>query len=292
MNLTRPWFSILLLLALLCLVALALLGFQSHDQPSYFEERVKLALRDAGNQMLLSNNDSTSLVKPVLMLSDLRYELSFESDLYIEPTTLVQHIKQSIATANLPENYITEVRDCATRDVAYSFQNSYDAVNQIVPCAGRELPLNCYTIQVLFTKDTDHFIAYHHYPLYSLLLVGFIGVGLVYRHQRKPVGAAADDLPFVAIGGFKFYPELQELRLDDSTIALTTKECELLAIFGAQPNTIIKREHLTKTVWEDQGVFVGRSLDTYISKLRKKLSKDPSLSLVNVHGVGYKLEVD
>ena len=54
---------------------------------------------------------------------------------------------------------------------------------------------------------------------------------------------------------------------------------------------IIKREELSKKVWEDNGVFVGRSLDTYVSKLRKKLKQDSALKIINVHGVGYKLEV-
>ena len=59
-----------------------------------------------------------------------------------------------------------------------------------------------------------------------------------------------------------------------------------------RPNQIIKREELTKKVWEDNGVFVGRSLDTYISKLRKKLQDDDSIQLINIHGIGYKLEVN
>ena len=74
-------------------------------------------------------------------------------------------------------------------------------------------------------------------------------------------------------------------------ISLSKKECELLAIFIEKPNQIIKREELMKKVWEDNGVIVGRSLDTYISKLRKKLQDDTSIKLTNVHGVGYKLEV-
>lgn len=65
----------------------------------------------------------------------------------------------------------------------------------------------------------------------------------------------------------------------------------MLEIFVANPNQIIKREELTKKVWEDHGVFVSRSLDTYISKLRKKLKDDSSIQLINIHGVGYKLEV-
>ena len=74
-------------------------------------------------------------------------------------------------------------------------------------------------------------------------------------------------------------------------IALSKKECELLEIFIANANQVVKREELTKRVWEDNGVIVGRSLDTYISKLRKKLQQDKSIKLTNIHGVGYKLEI-
>ncbi|MDD7915612.1 helix-turn-helix domain-containing protein [Polaribacter ponticola] len=75
-------------------------------------------------------------------------------------------------------------------------------------------------------------------------------------------------------------------------ITLSKKECELLEIFVANENQVVKREDLTKQVWEDNGVIVGRSLDTYISKLRKKLQEDTSIKLTNIHGVGYKLEVN
>ncbi len=280
-----------IILPLMGLVALTLLGYQSDVPESHFDERVKIALRDAGNQLLLANQDSTSLVKPILSLGDYRYELSFGTDLYVEPNDLVQFINESIGTSKLPSDYITEVRACATREVAYSFQNSQKAIENIVPCAGRDLPLSCYTIQVIFTKPQDEMIAYTHYPLYSLLLVGFIGMGLVYQSKNKPTILTSEAHAYTVLNNFKFYIEQRQLVHEDHIIPLTQKECELLQIFSVQPNTIVKREFLIKTVWEDQGVFVGRSLDTYISKLRKKLAKDPHISLVNVHGVGYKLEV-
>jgi DNA-binding winged helix-turn-helix (wHTH) protein len=93
------------------------------------------------------------------------------------------------------------------------------------------------------------------------------------------------------LGSFYFYPEQNKLVKEAVEIALSKKECELLELFVARPNEIIKRDELTKRVWEDNGVFVGRSLYTYISKLRKKLKSDTSIKLTNVHGVGYKLEV-
>ena len=61
--------------------------------------------------------------------------------------------------------------------------------------------------------------------------------------------------------------------------------------FDTNANQVVKREELTKKVWEDNGVIVGRSLDTYISKLRKKLQQDETIKLTNVHGIGYKLEI-
>ncbi|WP_439130159.1 helix-turn-helix domain-containing protein [Polaribacter sp.] len=59
----------------------------------------------------------------------------------------------------------------------------------------------------------------------------------------------------------------------------------------AHKNYVVKSKELTKKVWEDNGVFVGRSLDTYISKLRKKLQDDEAIKLINIHGIGYKLEI-
>ncbi|NBP70070.1 MAG: winged helix family transcriptional regulator [Cytophagia bacterium] len=56
-------------------------------------------------------------------------------------------------------------------------------------------------------------------------------------------------------------------------------------------NEPITRDQLLKEGWEDEGVIVGRSLDVFISKLRKKLIKDPKVQITNIHGIGYKLEV-
>lgn len=72
---------------------------------------------------------------------------------------------------------------------------------------------------------------------------------------------------------------------------LSKKECELLEIFIVNPNQIIKRDELTKRVWEGAGVFVGRSSGTYSSKLRKKLKEDETIKRTHVQGIGYKLEI-
>ena len=72
---------------------------------------------------------------------------------------------------------------------------------------------------------------------------------------------------------------------------LTPKESKLLHILSLSPNVVIDRSILQKEIWENEGVIVTRSLDMFISKLRKKLDKDASITIVNIHGVGYKLEI-
>jgi DNA-binding response OmpR family regulator len=72
---------------------------------------------------------------------------------------------------------------------------------------------------------------------------------------------------------------------------LTGTETRLLLILAASPNQTIQRSRLQKEIWEDEGVIVGRSLDMFISKLRKKLELEPDTKIVVVRGKGYRLEV-
>ena len=132
---------------------------------------------------------------------------------------------------------------------------------------------------------------------YSLLLYIFIPLilGILYgrfsKNKKKEIIKENKNEKQTILGSFIFYPEQNKLMQKAKEIALSKKECELLEIFVANANLVVKREELTKKVWEDNGVIVGRSLDTYISKLRKKLQEDESIKLINIHGVGYKLEV-
>ena len=65
---------------------------------------------------------------------------------------------------------------------------------------------------------------------------------------------------------------------------------KLLAFFARHPDQVLQRDEILQQVWADEGVLVGRSLDMFVSRLRKKLAGDPTVSIVAVHGVGYRLE--
>ena len=285
--------------SILLLVTIGWLFFTSETKENVnFSERVKIALRDVGNQLLLENNDSTSLVLPVIALDNDTYRLSFERPLSMAPNSIVSIIKESFVRAELPEQYLIEVIQCEDQEVAYSYSIFNDTERDIVPCRNRTLPENCFTIKTKFIEEPAPFIT-KTALLYiaSLLLIGVIILAFLdayfirFRESKKSSNFNLTDTTQASLGIFTFYPEQNKLVKEAVEIGLSKKECELLAIFVEQPNQVIKRDELTKRVWEDNGVIVGRSLDTYISKLRKKLQEDTSIKITNVHGVGYKLEI-
>jgi DNA-binding response OmpR family regulator len=94
-----------------------------------------------------------------------------------------------------------------------------------------------------------------------------------------------------ALGKFLFDVKDQRLLLGNEMINLTDKECKILELLNKNFGTLIPRETLMQEVWISEGVITGRSLDMFVSKLRKKLSGDPDLRITNVHGKGHKLEI-
>lgn len=94
-----------------------------------------------------------------------------------------------------------------------------------------------------------------------------------------------------ALGKFLFNRKEQQLLLGSEMISLTDKECKVLDLLHKHFGELIPRETLMQEVWINEGVITGRSLDMFVSRLRKKLSPDPELSITNVHGKGYRLEI-
>lgn len=92
-----------------------------------------------------------------------------------------------------------------------------------------------------------------------------------------------------SIGGFYFDYTNQYLMIDDNKQKLSTKEAELLRMLCLKKNDVLTREEALIKIWHDDNYFNGRSMDVFLSKLRKYLRADPSVEIVNVHGKGYKL---
>lgn len=132
-----------------------------------------------------------------------------------------------------------------------------------------------------------------------LLLLGITLLIGRFRKMSKPVleqdqqqattTTSVPELP--TLGKFLFNAKGQRLLLGTEIISLTDKECKVLELLHKNFGELIPRETLMQEIWINEGVITGRSLDMFVSKLRKKLSLDPELRITNVHGKGYKLEI-
>jgi len=93
------------------------------------------------------------------------------------------------------------------------------------------------------------------------------------------------------LGKFTFDTRKQTLSEGDEAVKLTTKESELLKLLCQNANKVLERNYALKSIWIDDNYFNARSMDVYITKLRKHLKDEPSVEIINVHGKGYKLIV-
>lgn len=94
------------------------------------------------------------------------------------------------------------------------------------------------------------------------------------------------------IGNYTFNPKTRMLSINGEETKLTGKECKLLLMLSEYRNAILPRNVALKAIWFDANVFNGRSMDVYITKLRKHLSKDPKISITSIRSQGFVLVIE
>ena len=111
--------------------------------------------------------------------------------------------------------------------------------------------------------------------------------------RRSKPALVVDEVPEVInFGKFTFdYPN-RVLCSPSDQVNLTKKEADVLRMLASNVNNVVKREKVLTDVWGENDYFMGRSMDVYIARLRKKLQEDKNVSIVNVHRMGFKLEVN
>lgn len=92
-------------------------------------------------------------------------------------------------------------------------------------------------------------------------------------------------------GKFTFDYKNHLLVSPDKEIRLTKREADVLNLLCQNVNNVLRRDIALKTIWGEDDYFMGRSMDVYITKLRKYLKEDPSVAITNIHNTGFKLEV-
>lgn len=261
----------------------------SKDADGLLETRTNLALRSIGHQLMLEAGDSSSQLLPVTQIDPLTFQLEFRGSFTFIPDTLVKVVQRKLEEKNLSSHYVVKVLNCNDRHqivYGYEFAEKQDVT---IPCQGRKQPVGCYVIQIVFPENkVGSYATYVWMFTISMMgLVGFVGMKYLGKEKDRDISIGGE---FILLGKYAFYIERRILLYQQKSIELSDKETKLLKIFATNQNQTIDRDRLLKEVWEDDGVFVGRSLDVFVSKLRKKLQGDPSLRIINIHGKGYKLE--
>lgn len=98
----------------------------------------------------------------------------------------------------------------------------------------------------------------------------------------------SNELSNCQIGHFDFLFDNLTLQHGDEKRTLTYKEAELLKYFCEHSNTVLSRSEILKNVWGSDDYYLGRSLDVFISRLRKYLKSDPEIKIINLHGIGFR----
>lgn len=278
---------------------------RSNAQIINSEKHIELSLRMIGHQVLLNSNDSTSRVLPIKKENE-QYRVQFESEFEFNPEELVSTIDRVVKETRMANSYIVEVENCETGEMIYSFKMDYLDKSDIIPCKARIQPKSCYSL--LFTLiDTDWIsselltvtpetssesnteMSRMNYIIMVVLFVLIVSVlFFIWRRRHK----SAVDPNLIPLGAYYFDKRNTELLIEHQRIDLTSKEGDLLLLLYNAANTIVEREVILNRVWGDEGDYVGRTLDVFISKLRKKLEFDSKVKIVNIRGIGYKLVMD
>lgn len=277
------------LFVLLLLVISAIIFAFGQGNDGFDTSRREVLLRNIGHELLLLSGDSTSRVLPIEKIGENEYQISFEHELTFQPGSLVNTTQRVLAMDPLTDDYVVNVLNCANAGVVYSYAISQNKKDDIVPCRGRRQPAGCYMIDIQFKPTAT--IAKNKYMLGALSLLAFVGfVFLRSSNPRRILPESRKNGSFT-LGSLSFDTETRKLKVKGKTVTLTKTEARVLHIFALSPNKAVERSRLQKEVWEDEGVIVGRSLDMFISRLRKKLAFDPNINIVVIRGLGYKLEV-
>ena len=276
---------------------------KSNAQLSQDEKHIEVSLRMIGHQVLLGSGDSISRILPIKKEGD-RYRIQFQSKFEFYPGELVSTINKVVSQTRMSTSYIVEVEQCNTGEVVYSYEiNDLEQTN-LIPCKSRMQPKACYSL--LFTlmgpvkpikslavtqaasKQSAFTAEQLTYSILSLLLIFIIGVIVFLWMKRRNTIVDPNLIP---LGAYQFNKRNTELLFKDQRTELTGKEADLLLLLYNAVNTSVEREVILNKVWGDEGDYVGRTLDVFISKLRKKFEEDPKVKIVNIRGVGYKLVI-
>lgn len=279
-----------------CLWFLIGMGLTAHanNDAVRFAENANLALRRTVHALLRANGDSASAIPPVQQINastfSVRMERMFDYD------KLPRLLQQSLDQQHITQSYNVTVLDCDHGQVQLGYNYSDLKGDSGVPCQGRIREPGCYVLRVHFMPDAAPIPRSGNAWLITSLTSALAGLGFIVwkRVRRKKTNVVTTvPLPDNKLHFAHSWLDMPNQTLFDGrqSHSLTFREAKLLHLFANHPNQVLERDAILQAVWEDEGVTVGRSIDVFVSRLRKLLAADAGVKITAIHGIGYKMEV-
>lgn len=255
------------------------------------EERVNLALRRTADLLLRASGDSTSRIPPIEHPAAMTWRIilhqSFEYD------ALPEILQSSLARYDISLTYQVTVKNCQDQSIALGFSKKDIIQDTTVACQGRAEPEGCHFIEIIFQEPAQTKAWWTGTGLLVLLtLVTSSGALMWYRKKStSPSAMPPQDEDWIGFGKSRLNSTALLLECNGVSEKLTYREAKLLRLFATQTNQLLERDYILREVWGEEGIQVSRSVDMFISRLRKKLANDAGISIVAIHGVGYRMEI-
>lgn len=254
-------------------------------------ENINLALRRTADGLLRASGDSTSYIPAVEQISETIWRVKLGNEFRYEQLPFI--LQSCLDLYGIDLAYQVSIRNCEDSKIELGYHQFDFLNNNQVPCQGRELPKACRYIEISFL-DTSEQPTLHPTKLAWVFFALFGLVGLWLYKKNKPIRetrSAFSESDGLVFGNSKLDIENQILMCGDKRQTLTFRETKLLKLLANHQNQLLERDLILREVWADEGILVGRSLDVFVSRLRKKIAADTTVSITSVHGIGYRLEI-
>ncbi len=255
------------------------------------EEKINLALRRMADQLLRASGDSVSRIPAIERSGEFSWKILMEQR--FEYDSLPGALQEAVVRYDIEATYQVAVKRCDNHKLDLGFFQKDFVQDSTVPCMGREEPEGCHYIEVTFMPYATRKTFWASTSLLLLLtLVTGSGALIWYRKSEPPLdpSSSSEEQGWIVFGQSKINMSGQWLECGGQRVSLTYREAKLLKLLASHPDQVLERDFILNEVWGDEGIQVSRSIDMFISRLRKKLSPDPTISIVAVHGVGYRME--
>ncbi len=232
-------------------------------------EKINLALRRTADRLLRASGDSTSRIPAVEQAAAQVWRVRLEQSFSYEQLPALLQGSFDLYGISLP--YEVAVRRCADATIDLGFHQQDVLQDGTVPCAGRDMPGGCHFIEVTFLNEEEAGLpGWAKAGIFLVFAAGLAGIWFFRRQKSVSAPPGAEEgIEWLEFGNSRLDVAGQTLICGGVSQSLTFRETKLLRLFAGNADRLLEREHILRHVWADEGVLVGRSMDVFVSRLRR-----------------------